>query len=245
MESSLRNQYSTLVNSLADIQKILGVHFSDETLLMQSFVHKSFANESSFPISSSYERLEFLGDSILNLIVAEHLFLTETRASEGELSQKKSQWVSQKSCAQTISSLDISRYMLTGRGEQLKKIAQQEAVQADLFESIVGALFLDQGWEAAKEFVMNIHCSRCASVQLSNENPKAALQEWCLKHKLGLPKYTVIQEHGPQHDPTFTIGVFVQDTLVVEASGKSKRHAEVEAAKEALTILSRQKMCEV
>jgi len=244
MESSLRNQYSALVHALPDIQKLLGVHFSDETLLMQSFVHKSFANESSFPISASYERLEFLGDSVLNLIVAEHLFLTETHASEGALSQKKSQWVSQKSCAQTVAALGISRYMLTGKGEQLKKIVQQEAVQADLLEAIVGALFLDQGWEASKDFVMNIHCSRCASLQLSNENPKAALQEWCLKNKLGLPKYSVIQESGPQHDPTFTIGVFIQDNLIVEASGKSKRYAEVEAAKEALIILSRQKMGE-
>jgi ribonuclease-3 len=238
MEHSLRDQYSTLINALPSIQKRLGVHFYDETLLIQAFVHKSFANESSFPISASYERLEFLGDSILNLIVAEHLFLTEPASSEGELSQKKSQWVSQKSCAQTIDTLDISHYMLTGKGEQLKKIFQQEAVQADLFESIAGALFLDQGWEKAKEFVMKTHCSRCHLIQLSHENPKAALQEWCLKQKLGLPKYNVIKEHGPQHDPTFTVGVFVQEALIIEAQGKSKRHAEVEAAKEALVILT-------
>ena len=241
MEYSLRDQYSALINALPDIQKRLGFHFHDETLLIQAFVHKSFANESSLPISSSYERLEFLGDSILNLIVAEHLYLTETKASEGELSQKKSQWVSQKSCSLTVVSLDISRFMLTGKGEQLKKITQQEAVQADLFESIVGALFLDQGWETAKEFVMRVHCYRCSESQLLHENPKASLQEWCLKHKLGLPKYTVTEEHGPQHDPTFTIGVFVQDVLIIKAQGRSKRQAEVEGAKEALVILSKAK----
>lgn len=241
MEHSLRDQYSCLVNSLLDIQKRLGVHFHDETLLIQAFVHKSFANESSFPISSSYERLEFLGDSILNLVVAEHLFLIEPNSSEGELSQRKSQWVSQKSCAQTLHNLDLSRYMLTGKGEQLKKISQQEAVQADLFESIVGALFLDQGWDAAKDFVMKTHCSRCTMIQLSHDNPKAALQEWCLKNKLGLPRYSVIKEHGPQHDPTFIVGVFVQDSLIIEAQGKNKRQAEVEAAKAALEMLAKQK----
>lgn len=240
MQQQEKDQYSNLVHSLHEIQHRLGIHFSDETLLIQAFVHKSFLNEANFSLFPSYERLEFLGDSILNLATADYLFRKETQAAEGTLSQMKAQLVSQKRLAQTISNLGISHYLLTGKGERLHKLYLQETIQADLFESILGALFIDQGWDIAKEFVFKNHIIHCNSQELVQENPKAALQELCLKKKQGLPRYSVIKEEGPQHDPMFTVGVYIQETLIKEASGKNKRQAEAEAAKGALLVLTQQ-----
>lgn len=238
MEHRENEQYSQLLRNLKDIQQILHIHLNHEELLIQAFAHKSFLNEYAHILSHSYERLEFLGDSILNLAVTEYLFTTYPEAAEGELSQIKSQWVSQNSLCQTMSAYGISHFLLTGKGERMSKLHQQEAVLADLFEAIIGAIFIDQGWSTAQNFILREHISHCDIVQLQKNNPKAALQEWCLQHKLGLPRYTVLREEGPQHDPLFTVGVLIQDRCIHESSGKTKRQAEAEAAKGALTRIS-------
>ena len=237
MEHRENNQLSCLVNHIQEIQAQLGVQFLEEQLLIQAFIHKSFLNEFGHLFSESYERLEFLGDAILSASTGEYLFRTRPEADEGELSQLKAQWVSQKSLCQAMSALGVSHFLLTGKGEKMHKLYQQEAVLADLFEAIIGALFLDQGWEVAKQFILSKHCARCESLLPIHDNPKAALQEWCMKHKLGLPCYTVVKEEGPQHDPTFTVDVLVQNQVIYEASGKTNRQAETEAAREELKIV--------
>lgn len=240
MEHLENEQYSNLVRNIPKIEEALRLHFLHEQLLIQAFVHKSFLNEYAHVCPASYERLEFLGDSVLNMAVSEYLFRTYPERDEGALSQMKSQCVNQKSLAQTMSQFGINSYLMSGKGERIHRLYDQEAILADLYEALLGALFLDQGWEAVKSFILTSHLTRCTMGSMLSENPKAALQEWCLKHKLGLPKYTIVKEEGPQHDPTFTVSVLIQDKSIFEGSGRTKRQAESVAAKGAFITITSQ-----
>jgi len=217
------------------VEEKLKVTFQDRSLLLLAFVHRSFWNENQELVSDHNERLEFLGDSILGLLVADYLFQQHPDLDEGSLSKLRSQLVDAPACAQYVQSLEIDDFLLLGKGEQMNQGKGRESIMADLFEAIIGALYLDQGLEAARRFFFS-HFKGDVDQQVASpqRNWKAELQDWAQKNYQETPLYTVLEESGPAHKKDFRVGVWVQDQKWGEGTGSSKKEAQTSAAEDAL-----------
>lgn len=209
--------------------------FNNQKLFSQAFTHRSFLNEAKEKLNSN-ERLEFLGDSILSFIVSNHLYNTYPEYNEGTLTNLRSLVVNTKSLASIAKELNFGEHLLLSRGEEDSKGRENESLLANCFEAYLGALFLDQGIEAATTFLHEVLIPKIAVFveKRAFKDPKSLLQEHVQSQKLNSPLYKVLEEEGPPHAKTFTIGVFVQNENIGEGKGKSKQEAEENAAKEAL-----------
>jgi ribonuclease III len=209
--------------------------FKNQKLFQNAFIHRSYLNEAKSPMVSN-ERLEFMGDSILSFVVSEHLFKTYPDFDEGILTNLRSLVVNTKSLAKAAESLDFGKYLLLSRGEEESNGRKNESILANTFEAFIGALFLDQGIEAVKDFLNSIIIPRISEYVEKKvfKDPKSLLQEYVQSKKQNSPVYKVLQEEGPAHAKTFTIGVFVEDGQWGQGVGRSKQEAEEIAAKEAL-----------
>ncbi len=217
------------------VQNKIGVLFRQPELLLQAFVHRSFWNENQDRVPHHNERLEFLGDSILGLLVAEYLFLQHPELDEGSLSKLRSQLVDAPACAQYVQQLGISEFLLLGKGEQMNEGKGRDTILSDLFEALMGALYLDQGVEAARTFFLSHFKETVDSlVHEPYRNWKAELQDWAQKNFQQTPIYTIMEETGPAHRKQFRVGVWVQDIKRGEGSGSSKKEAQTAAAQAAL-----------
>lgn len=236
------NPYAHLEKNLTLIEKSLGITFSNRSHLIRAFVHSSFINEYKELSLKHNERLEFLGDSVLNLIITEYLFKNFPDISEGELSSLRSQIVSAPSCTEFVKKLDVKQYVLVGRGEQLNATRSKTSILADLFEAILGAIYLDGGLESARKFFLG-HFEEMVQLMIQKppENFKALLQERLQKAKRQIPRYEVLGEIGPDHEKLFKVGVYINNELIGEGIGTSKKEAEQLAAKAALVTLWEQK----
>lgn len=217
------------------IEKKLDVTFQNPSLLLLAFVHRSFWNENRERIEDHNERLEFLGDSVLGLLVADYLYQQHPELDEGSLSKLRSQLVDAPACAHYVQRLEVSEHLLLGKGEQLNRGKGRESILADLFEAIIGALYLDQGLEAAREFFF-AHFKEEIDLQISSphRNWKAELQDWAQKKFQETPQYKVLEESGPAHQRVFRVGVWIQNEKRAEGIGSSKKEAQTKAAQQAL-----------
>ncbi len=226
---------SALNQSIPAIEKALGYTFRNKELVIQAFTHSSFLNECRLPLVSN-ERLEYLGDSVLNLFTASFLFDEFPSLEEGMLSEHKALLVSRHACTLMMEQLNVAQFLVMAHNDS--SLRTSPSISANLFEAIVGALFIDGGWDEVKSFLSS-HFSTFfhAMLESRSPNPKAALQEYLAKHHLSPPEYRIDAIIGPPHDRTFTITLVSQDEEIASATGRSKREAEKEAAKQALTIL--------
>jgi ribonuclease-3 len=225
----------SLQEALPAIEDRLGYHFQDKTILTQAFVHRSFLNECQFPDLIANERLEFLGDAVLNLYVSSFLFARFPERGEGLLSKQKAQAVCQTSCAVMMEQLDLISYLLVGKGEQTLLSKSRPSLGSDLFEAIVGAVYVDGGWHAAERFLsLHFDAHFSAMSETVPSNAKAELQEFLAKQGKGLPEYKLADMSGPPHERIFIVSVFVEGHEMGRASGTTKREAEQQAAAQAL-----------
>ena len=224
---------------LLAFQKKAGCKFKNIYLLDTAFHHRSFFNEhSDSPVNN--ERLEFLGDSVLGMIVAAELYLTHPDKSEGALAKIKAAVVSEDSLFPIALNLTIDRYLMLGHGEEMSGGRKKKALLADALEALIGALYLDSGFKTVQQFVLRIIKPQ---LQLVEENKhqyrdyKSLLQEYVQKKYRIIPKYVLVETHGPDHDRVFQVKVVIKDTEYEPALGKSKKEAEQAAAEAAWKVL--------
>jgi ribonuclease-3 len=209
--------------------------FKNPKLLEQAFTHRSFLNESKEKIESN-ERLEFLGDSILSFVVSRFLFNQYTDYNEGLLTNLRSLLVNTKSLANSAKELEFGQFLRLSRGEEESRGRENDSLLANCFEAFIGALFLDQGIEKVEKFLEETILVKAEVITQKQtlKDPKSLLQEQVQAQKQKSPIYTVLEEEGPPHAKLFTVGVYVQETLLGTGKGKSKQEAEENAAKQAL-----------
>lgn len=224
--------------SLQELREHLGADIPDE-LLELALTHPSAVGEGMERTLKSNQRLEFLGDAIVGATVAEHWYRTQSTLPEGELTQRKAAVVQKKSLAAAAAELKLEKWIRVGRGADAMRGRGRDAVTADAFEAIVGALFLAHGWEAARDFVLRALQSELETIAGTPQtaNIKNLLQEYTQSVGLGTPIYQTIQSGGPAHARQFSSQVLLQDEVRGEGKGASKKEAECRAAQTALEQL--------
>ncbi len=230
---------SHLLKDIDEIEKKLSYTFKDKNLLSLSFTHRSFVNENKHLTSTHNERLEFLGDAILELMVSDFLFRQKPTHKEGDLSALRSKLVDATSCCHFVHHLQVGRYLLLGKGETMNEGKGRDTIYADLFEAILGAIYLDGGIEKAIEFFFG-HFKEVLMKIISepSKNWKAMVQDYVQKKYQKQPMYVVIKEEGPDHEKTFFIDVVLNDMKLGSGEGLSKKEAEQMAAKNAFEKLN-------
>lgn len=221
---------------LPSIEKNIGYVFENKDLLVLCFTHRSFVNELKGRTVPHNERLEFLGDSVLGLVIAEYLYHRLPGHPEGLLSQLRSRLVDSQSCAQFLQKLELTDAILLGRGERLAEGHAKVSIRADVFEALVGAIYLDGGLAVVKSFILRHFDEQIEQVIGSpSRNYKAELQEFSQKKFQKAPVYKVIEETGPDHAKVFHVLVFLADQETGMGIGSSKKEAEQQAAFDALS----------
>jgi len=207
--------------------------FRDTSLLQQAFVHSSYINENPGFHLPDNERLEFLGDALLSFIVAEKLYHEFPHFGEGELTEIRILLIRQETLAQLALTLNLGDYLHLGKGEEATGGRERQTNLADAFEALIGAIFLDQGLDTARDFVVGKLGSHLERVRAEGigRNYKALLQEFTQAKFKQLPTYRIVEASGPDHDKGFIVEVVLGDRVLAAGSGKSKRAAEMEAAR--------------
>jgi len=235
------NALEDLFHHASEIEKKIHYTFQKKSYLALAFVHRSFVNENRGVIEHN-ERLEFLGDSVLGLIIADYLYRYLPTTPEGELSYLRSRLVEAGSCVAYAQMLNIEEYQLLGKGERMNDGRGRESILADLFEAIIGAIYLDGGLEAARTFIFHHFSSAIRSIlKTPLTNWKAKLQDYCQKRYHQTPIYKVISERGPDHKKTFSISVIINAVEMGHGEGSSKKEAQQAAAQNALEKIKNDK----
>ena len=214
-----------------DLQQVLHYTFKNPALLRIALTHTSFANESKVPTTHN-ERLEFLGDSVLSVVVADHLF-HQSKRPEGELSRMRASLVSEEALFQFAEEIQLGEYLRLGHGEELGGGRTRPSVVSDAFEAVIAALYLDGGFEVARNFIMPF----ITEGKTAEEDYKTRLQEVVQQSPDAALRYEVVGETGPDHDKKFTVSVWRNGTHLADGIGRSKMAAELNAAKKALEML--------
>ena len=222
-----------------ELQKILGVPFQQQELLTQALTHSSYANENPGTAPASNERLEFLGDAILGLIVAENLFLDFPTMAEGEMTRLRSILVKQETLARVAETIDLGEYLYLGKGEESSGGREKPANLARALEALIAAVYLDHGYEVTEQFVLEILDAelRRTLYQGTIIDYKSQLQEILQAKAQQTPIYGLIETSGPDHDKKFTVEVKLGNDVLATGIGRSKKKAETEAARIALEKL--------
>lgn len=219
------------------VEERLGYVFSNKELLTTAFIHRSYVNENR-QASQHNERLEFLGDSVLGLIIADFLFNSMPTTPEGDLSYLRSRLVEAASCMRFAQVLQVHQFLLLGKGERMNDGRGRESILADLFEAIIGAIYLDGGLEATRNFLFkNLMGEFEEILKTPIQNWKALLQDYCQKKYQQPPEYRLINESGPDHSKYFEIAVEIDNQELGRGEGSSKKEAQQAAAKQALEKL--------
>jgi len=227
-------------------EKHIGIRFRKLELLNLAFSHRSFANENGGEIDNN-EKLEFLGDSVLGLVVSEYLYLTLSDKAEGDLARIKSFVVSEDSLADIAKSIKVDNFILIGKGEEYSGGRSKKAILADCMEAIIGAYYLDSGFKASKNFILKYLVPEINKV-LENKHRKdykTLLQEYVQKKFKSYPRYSLVKKTGPDHNRTFWISVHIDGKDYGPGQGKNKKEAEQNAAGVAYRTLTGQSGLEV
>lgn len=218
------------MNKLSALEAALGHTFRDRALLEQALTHRSHGAKHN-------ERLEFLGDSVLNFVVAAKLFEHFTKVDEGDLSRLRASLVKQAALAEIAQRLDLSAYLRLGEGELKSGGFRRPSILADAFEAILGAVFLDSGFEVVQKVIADLYAPMLSQIdpKTQGKDPKTLLQELLQGHKFDLPLYTVVATHGAAHSQTFDVECSIEALdIKVSAVGASRRAAEQLAATQAI-----------
>jgi len=218
-----------------DCQKNLGISFHQESLLEQAFVHSSYLNENPSFAHPSNERLEFLGDSILNFIIAEKLYKEFPKLPEGKLTEIRASLVCRDTLAELASSLKLGDWLLLGQGEEANGGRTKASNLANAMEALLGALYLDQGLAKARRFILRQLKSELKKIKTGKTTPnyKALVQELIQRQKKLTPVYHLVEATGPDHNKQFTAEILVKGEALGKGTGKSKKAAESQAARAA------------
>ncbi len=232
-----------LIAYLSVVESRLGYLFKNKKLLRQAFIHRSYFNEHRDEVHEHNERLEFLGDSILGLLISDYLYHYLPSQAEGELSRLRAHLVEAGSCAKFLQKLDLSEYVQLGRGERMNEGRGRETILADLFEALIGAIYLDGGMEGAKQFFWSHFQDEIQKIlEHPARNWKAELQDYSQKKYQRPPVYKVLREEGPDHSKIFVIGAYLDDQEMGQGTGSSKKEAEQASAQNAIEKLKNQRM---
>jgi ribonuclease III len=235
-------QPATPVADYGELAARLGHAFREAKLLQLAFTHPSVAHEQGLPVQTN-QRLEFLGDAVLQLVLTRELYEKFPDVGEGPLTKARAKLVNRRSLAERARQLGLGRYLILSRGEEISGGRDRPSALADTFEALLGALFLDGGFEPAREFILREFLSAFGELSVIPilENPKGELQEWLQAVSPEAPRYQVASVSGPDHDRVFECVVRHGGVELARGRGKSKKAAESEAALAALAKLRAQK----
>jgi ribonuclease III len=227
-----------LPNELKQLEKKLGLAFRNPELLRQAFTHSSYVNEHRMTVSRDNERLEFLGDAVLELTVSEFLYSKYPDRTEGELTKQRASIVCEPSLVNFAEELHFGQYVLLGKGEEMTGGRTRPALLADVFEAFIGALYLDQGLEAVQTFLRaHMFPSIVWEGRSQIADYKTQLQELVQQQGTSGLEYRIVDEHGPAHEKEFIAEVWMEEQQLGKGSGRSKKEAEQQAAAQALSRL--------
>jgi ribonuclease-3 len=220
-------------------EQILGHTFHDQSLLRQALTHPSYLNEVRDTGFTDYQRLEFLGDAVLGLLLADFLYTRYPQLPEGDLSRLRSTLVDQSRLAELAASVNISALILLGRGEEQDGGRLKPSILADVLEAVIGAIYCDAGFGVVRPIVAELYASLLVNTDLtaSFNDAKSELQELLVARKQPVPVYTLISEEGPAHDRQFKVAAMVADSCIGTGTGRSKKTAQQAAAQAALAHL--------
>jgi len=224
------------MKDFSTFEEKIGVKFENIKLLEKAFTHRSFINENPKSGLEHNERLEFLGDAVIELIVTDYLFRTYPTSTEGELTAYRSALVNAIVIGEVASAIGMNEYLLLSKGEQKDTGRARQTILANTYESFVAALYLDQGYDSCKKFVVETLIPKLVEIikKKSWKDAKSQVQEEA-QERLGLtPSYKVVTEAGPDHDKHFTIAVYFGDKKIAEGKGQSKQEAQQVAAQNAI-----------
>lgn len=222
---------------MTPLETILGYQFKNPLLLEQALSHKSFVNEKRE--GENNEKLEFIGDAVVDVVLAEALYLAFPKDAEGDLSKKRASLVNESILSDLAQEMNISKFIKLGRGEQQTGGETRPRLLASTFEALIGAIYMDQGFQAVKPVILNLFNSRLQDEKLNRnyeQDFKSRLQEIIQKKYREAPTYDVVSESGAPHDRIFKVHLKIAGKVIAEAEGKSKKEAEQKAAYMALSF---------
>jgi ribonuclease-3 len=222
---------------ISDLEKAIGYRFKNISLLQNALAHSSYANERWHNSLMSNERLEFLGDSVLGMTVADYLYRNFPDRPEGELTRMRADMVCEKTLAAVANRIDLGQHLLLGHGEEQGGGRSRPSILADAVEAIIAACYLDGGFDAAAGFIKTFILCEVPVKQLHNVDYKTTLQELVQQKKNQVLAYALVGESGPDHDKEFVVEVFLNGAVVGKGSGRSKKKAEQDAARVAIEKL--------
>ncbi len=226
------------MKDFSPFEQTIGIVFSNKEVLQQAFTHRSYINENPRSGLSHNERLEFLGDAVLELVVTDHLFKTYPEHAEGDLTAYRSALVNAVVAAEVAQELNMNEYLLLSKGESKDTGRARQTILANAYESFIGALYLDQGYAVCDTFIKKTLIPKLSDIisKKSWRDPKSHIQEEA-QERIGVtPSYEVIGQLGPDHDKFFTVGIFFGDKKIAEGKGRSKQEAQQAAAQAALEL---------
>ena len=213
--------------SLDELERRIGVRLADRARLERAVTHSSLRGGGN---ASSYERLEFLGDRVLGLVIAEKLFEMFPKATEGEMSLRLNSLVSAEACAEVADEVGLGDFIRHGGDVKKVKGEKSRNIRADVIESLIAAIYLGNGFADARDFIHRLWGDKLGSAVAARRDPKTALQEWVHTRTTVPPRYEIVERSGPDHDPIFTVRAVIENVEPAEGTGRSKRLAEQEAA---------------
>lgn len=219
-----------------EAENIIGVTFNDKELLKQAFTHRSYLNENKNVNLEHNERLEFLGDAVLELVSTDYLYKEYPKKPEGDLTALRSALVNSVMLASLSTDLNFNKYLLLSRGESKDMGRARQYILANTFEAVVGAIYIDSGYDRARSFIARVLLPKTKEIEEKRLwiDAKSFFQEKA-QEKTGItPMYKTLKEFGPDHDKEFTVGLYLNELLVSEGRGKSKQEAEQDAARNGL-----------
>jgi len=226
------------MKDFSELEKRINISFKNKDLIVQSFCHRSYLNEnSSFKLGHN-ERLEFLGDAVLELIVTQYLYLNYPEQTEGELTSWRAALVNTKMLSEIAQELNFGEFVLLSKGEEKENGRNRQSVLANTFEAFIGACYLDSGYDKCYNFVKDNLIKKLPQIikEKLYQDPKSLFQEEAQSRESLTPNYKVLEEWGPDHKKNFKVGVFLGKNLVAQGQGFSKQEAEESAAREALKV---------
>ncbi len=226
------------------LQAALSYRFRDPSLLEEALTHTSYVNERKPEVLRHNERLEFLGDAVLSLVMTEYLAGRLPDSAEGALSKLKAALVSESSLASVARRIGLGHYLRLGRGEERSKGRDKDSLLADAVEAVIAAVHQDGGYEASRAVTLRLFSDVLHAVSNQGAAPgagdyKTQYQEWCQRHYERLPRYAIVRETGPDHDKLFEVEVWTENEAAGRGVGRSKKEAEQAAAKNALDRVNR------
>lgn len=222
-----------LEKELDNLENEIGYQFKDKSLLKQALTHSSFSNEQKIRKWKNYERIEFLGDAVLELVSSDYFYRTYPEETEGNLTKMRAAAVCEQALAITARQLKFGSYMIFGKGEEANGGRERESIIADAVEAVIGAIYLDESLEEAKKFIYRFVLNDLDHKRLFYD-AKSILQEHIQETKAGELVYELIREEGPEHDKLFVVEARLNDVTIGSGEGKSKKAAQQHAAYDAL-----------